>query len=320
MIRKIGSRLIVVCMTVLLITRVPVLAQDNLDRDRPSINGDTTSLGHLGILRPLSVTAIVLTSYFAGLAYIGTSGYYPDDSRVPFYFTNDWKYYLQMDKFHHAFMSYNISYFGYRYFINAGIKKSKALLFGGGLGFLMLTPKEFVDGHLKDSGFSWGDITANFVGSLVMTGQELLFDEQIVRYKFSFWRSEYAQLGNGLLGRNFIHSYIKDYNGHTYWLSINANRFVLKNKLPDWLNIAAGYSVNGMYGPIENRQSYNGKIIPETLRYRQFLLSLDIDWPEIQTRSKFLKKVLNTIVFIKLPFPALEFNSKGQFKGYWLYF
>jgi len=314
-----GRHLIVIFIILLIITQVPTLAQDSINLGKSGNKGKTSNIGNFGILRPLPVTGIVLLSYSAGLIYIGT-GYYPDDSRVPFYFTNDCRSYLQMDKFHHAFMSNTISYFGYKYLINAGIKKNKALLFGGGLGFLLLTPKEIVDGHLKDAGFSWRDITANFVGSLVMTGQELFFDEQVVKYKFSYWRSDYAKMGNGLLGRNFIHSYIKDYNGHTYWLSINANRLALKNKIPDWINIAVGYSANGMYGPYENRLSYNGVAIPETSRYRQFLLSLDVDWPEIKTRSKFLKTILNSIVFIKLPFPAVEVNSKGRVKGYWIYF
>jgi len=26
------------------------------------------------------------------------------------------------------------------------------------------------------------------------------------------------------------------------------------------------------------------------------------------------------MTFVKLPFPALEYNSKGEFKGYWMYY
>jgi hypothetical protein len=46
---------------------------------------------------------------------------------------------------------------------------------------------------------------------------------------------------------------------------------------------------------------------------------LDVDWTRIKTRSKFLKTVLTAMTFIKLPFPALEYNSMGQFKAYLLY-
>jgi hypothetical protein len=75
-----------------------------------------------------------------------------------------------------------------------------------------------------------------------------------------------------------------------------------------------------MFGEFQNITSYNGVALPETQRYRQFLFSLDIDWSKIETGSGFLKTVLHGMTFIKLPFPAIEYNSKGRLKGYWLYF
>jgi hypothetical protein len=41
---------------------------------------------------------------------------------------------------------------------------------------------------------------------------------------------------------------------------------------------------------------------------------------EIETESGFLKTLLQGLTFIKLPFPTLEYNSKGQWKYYWMYF
>jgi hypothetical protein len=67
---------------------------------------------------------------------------------------------------------------------------------------------------------------------------------------------------------------------------------------------------------VSNFQAVN---VPSTMRYRQYLLSLDIDLTKIKTNSKALKAVFQGLSFIKLPFPTLEFNSKGQVKGYWLY-
>lgn len=240
--------------------------------------------------------------------------------RVPFYFTNDIKGFLQVDKLQHSFGSYYESYFGYNILRNLGLEKKQALIIGGSLGIILQTPKEFVDAKIDGAGFSWADIMGNIVGSGFFVGQELLFREQVINFKFSFSKSQYSEQSNGLLGNSLIQNYFSDYNSHTYWLSFNANRLIMKDKLPSWINVSAGYSANGMFGAFENDEYYNGVKLPETQRYRQFLLSLDIDWPEIKTRSKFLKKVLNTMVFIKLPFPAVEFNSKGQIKGYWLYF
>jgi len=75
-----------------------------------------------------------------------------------------------------------------------------------------------------------------------------------------------------------------------------------------------------MFGEFSNLSSYRGVSIPPTERYRQYFLSLDIDWSKIPTKSKFMKAVFEGLNFIKIPFPTLEYNSLGQFKGHWLYF
>ena len=75
-----------------------------------------------------------------------------------------------------------------------------------------------------------------------------------------------------------------------------------------------------MLGKYENITSYNGIPVPYADRYRKYLLSLDIDWTKIKTNSKFLRALLDCMFFIKLPFPALEFNSLGRVKGHLLYY
>ncbi len=267
----------------------------------------------------ICTAAIASAVYAGGWLYINNN-WYSKDSHVPFFFTNDLSGYLQVDKFQHAFGAYYESYVTYKVLLNSGISRKNTLLWTAFMGLIIQSPKELIDGHTKDDGFSWGDILADFSGSALFTAQELAFKEQIFRYKFSFSRSVYEDQAHGYLGNNLIQSYFKDYNGHTYWLSMNADRLVLKNKIPDWINIAFGYSANGMLGKLVNPERYNGYQMPKTDRYRQYLLSFDIDWTKIKTRSKFLKKIFNGMVFIKIPFPALELNSKGQFKGYWLYF
>jgi hypothetical protein len=259
------------------------------------------------------------TLYTGGMSYLSYRWYHGDE-KVPFYFSNDFKAYLQADKFKHSLGSYIEGYIGYHYLRNAGASKKSALLFGGTLGIILQSPKELIDGHYVPGGFSWPDIAANALGSALLISQEVLFDEQVLIYKFSFSQSEYSGQAPQLLGNNFLRNLSQDYNGQTYWLSFNVNRLILKKKLPGWINIAAGYSVNGVFGKYENPVSYNGILIPETERYRQYLLSMDIDWTKIHSRSRFLNIVLKGLTFIKLPFPAMEVNSKGQVKGHWIYF
>ena len=273
------------------------------------------------INKRMLTTAIVSESvfYFGGMSYLQFL-WYKDHERVPFHFYNDNSGYLQVDKFGHSFGSYLESYIGYHWLRRSGVPKKQSLLYGGTLGFLLQAPIEVFDGLYEGWGFSWGDIVANTSGAAFLIGQELLFDDQVFKYKMSMSQSEYAPLANGYLGNNIFESLFYDYNSLTFWISGNVNRFVMHDKLPDWLNLSVGYSANGMYGEFTNRRYFRGVVIPETERYRQFLLSLDIDWTKIHTNSRFLNGVLQAMAFIKLPFPALEFNTLGKLKGYWMYY
>lgn len=317
----------------LVVTSSHLVAQRIADRPSPvsisSTYAATASQNHQQIFsadtstinkRRLTWTIIGESAFYAaGMGYLGLI-WYKDIDRVPFTFFNDNAGYLQIDKLGHAYGAYLESYIGYKALRAAGVKKVPALWYGGTLGLVLQTPIEVFDGLHEGWGFSWGDMVANTAGTVLLMGQEALFDEQILRYKFSFFRSPYADTAGGYLGDNFLESFFYDYNGHSYWLSMNANRLLPGSPLPDWVNIAVGYSANGMYGEFENRSRWGTTIIPETSRDRQFLLSMDIDWTKIPTHSKVLKAVFEGLNFVKIPFPALEVNSQGQFRGYWIYF
>ncbi|MEI6090802.1 MAG: DUF2279 domain-containing protein [bacterium] len=260
------------------------------------------------------------SAFYVGAMLVMQDTWYKNRALCPLHFDNDNSGYLQMDKFGHAFGAYLESYIGYNWLRNSGMTKKQALIYGGTLGFILQAPIEIMDGIHEGWGFSWGDLTANTVGSALFIGQQLLFDEQLVKYKFSFWESEYADKANGYLGTSTLQNVLQDYNGHNYWFSIPINKIVPNKILPDWLCISLGYGANGMYGEYWNITEHKGVSIPQTTRYRQYLLSLDIDWTKIKTRSKFLKVVLQGLTFIKLPFPTLEYNSMGKFQGYWMYY
>lgn len=274
----------------------------------------------------VSINKTRLVTVISGFsaAYIGSMAYlqyvwYKDHKRVPFEFYNDLGGYNQIDKFGHIYGAYLESYIGFQSLLWAGVPRKKAALYGGSLGFFLQLPIEIWDGMYEGWGFSWSDVGANALGSLLVIGQEFAFHEQIVKYKFTFSPSPYAPLANGYLGEGFNQLFY-DYNGHTYWLSVGINRLVKNEKIPDWVNIAVGYSAGGMYGEFVNKTHYNGVTIPPTERYRQFLFSFDIDFCKIPARNKNLKKLLNCMFMIKIPFPTIEINTKGQFKFYPLYY
>lgn len=270
--------------------------------------------------RRLRTTLIAQGTFFAGgMTYLYTN-WYLDRERVPFHFYQDAAGYKQVDKVGHAYGAYLESYAGYRSLRWSGVPKGRALLYGGGLGLFLQTPIEVFDGLYEGWGFSWSDMAANAFGAGLVIGQEALFDEQIVRMKFSFARSEYARNGFGYLGDTFLESLLEDYNGHTYWLSVGVNRILPTSKLPPWLNVAVGYGAGGLYGEFENRSFYRGHRLPDAPRHRQFYLSLDVDWTKIPVRSRLLRGLFEGLNFIKIPFPALEYNTAFGWRGHGVYF
>jgi hypothetical protein len=114
---------------------------------------------------------------------------------------------------------------------------------------------------------------------------------------------------------------VKDYNGQTYWLSANISDFLPPgNRFPEWLCVSFGYSGEGMLGAKSNPSEYNGEPLPEFERYPQFILSLDADLTRIKTNNKTVRLLLNLVGYIKIPFPAIEFNRIDKIKGHWIYF
>ena len=120
----------------------------------------------------------------------------------------------------------------------------------------------------------------------------------------SYQRSKMAELKPWYLGENQLQSFFYDYNGHTYWLSANLNKIIPYKKIPNWLNIAVGCSGENMFSDFENSGDFKSYE-----RYRQYYLSLDIDWTKIPTKYKFVRVLLDALMVVKIPFPALEISS-----------
>jgi hypothetical protein len=75
-----------------------------------------------------------------------------------------------------------------------------------------------------------------------------------------------------------------------------------------------------MIGEFENLGEFDGMAIPDVDRYRQFLVSPDVDWAKIETDTPLLKALFHGLTFLKLPFPALEFSSRRGVRAYWMYY
>ena len=246
--------------------------------------------------------------------------WYHDKKRVPFHFYNDFKGWNQVDKLGHFYVSYLESNVGYSILKKFNFSEKKALYFGGFQGLILETPIEFLDAYYQGWGFSVSDLVANTLGSVFFIMQQKIFNEQIIKPKLSFSKSIYASEANGLLGKkSLISQFVYDYNGYTYWFSFSPKKIFKFKKVPKWLNIAIGYGANGMLGEFENKSMYKGEEIPSFKRYRQFYLSLDIDFSKIRTKSRFVNKIFDGLSYIKIPLPTLELSNK-KMKGYFFYF
>lgn len=245
--------------------------------------------------------------------------WYAEHPRSSFHFYNDNHHWKQMDKLGHAATAYWIGYHGMQALRWAGVDDRRAIWYGGSIGLPFLTAIEILDGFSAEWGFAWGDQAANFAGAAAMISQELIWEKQIIQFRYSFTRSGLAEYRPELLGENLIQEALKDYNGQTYWLSFPLNPAGNK-KLPSWLNFAVGYSGHNMLGAVGNPAHINGDLLPELNRFRQFYLSLDVNLLELETPYPLLNRFLHTVSFIKLPFPAVEYNTLNGFQGHWLKF
>ena len=248
-------------------------------------------------------TLIIGGSAGYGLTIAGLNQlWYKNSERQSFRFFNDNAEWNQVDKLGHLYSAFYFSYGTSKAFQWCDLTTQKSALWGSLTGFLIMLPIEILDGFSANYGASSGDLLANAAGSGLFLIQHYAFKEIRIKPKFSFHATKYAPLRPETLG-NGTSELLKDYNGQTYWLSFDMDKFI---PFPTWLNIAIGYGAEGM---VYARDSEN--IIAGYSSYRQYYVALDFDLSSIKTKSK----VLNTLIFfadmIKLPAPTIEFSTRG---------
>nr|WP_243699472.1 DUF2279 domain-containing protein [Flavobacterium caseinilyticum] len=258
--------------------------------------------------------AVLATGTLVGLNQL----WYADYPKSDFHFINDNSDWLQMDKAGHVFSSYHFGRLGAEMLNWSGATKKNQLLFGAGLGFAFLTAVEVLDGYSSEWGASSGDIIANASGTALYVSQELIWNEQRIIPKFSFHTTKYANYRPEVLGSSFSEQILKDYNGQTYWLSVNLNSFAKGSKIPKWLNLAVGYGAEGMITGNKNNTSAFLSSNPQ--RFRQFYLSLDVDLTKIKTDSHLLKTIFSVFNTVKIPAPTIEFVRFNEIKYHFIYF
>ncbi len=268
--------------------------------------------------------AVGATAYGGAMLWLDKVWYaqYPRGSFRFFDDNGEWE---QMDKGGHVLTAYVETLMSYEAYRWAGVERKRAAWLGMLTGTVLQGSIEVLDGFSAGWGFSLGDFAANSFGCALFGLQEAGWGEQRILLKVSNFPKKYSSaitepslepryqsmknMTDDLFGSTYAETFFKDYNAANWWLSVNPRSFAKKSKFPSWLNIALGYSVENVFGAYGNYQPAQN-----LTRYRQYFLSLDIDLSKIKSKNRLVRTLCRTFNFIKIPAPALEYNSLGEFK------
>jgi len=266
------------------------------------------------------VTGTQLVGYSTALLLLNQA-WYKDYPRTSFHFHDDLPDWFQQDKLGHVSATYHLGRLSAASFRWAGMSNTGSAWAGAMSGMAFLTAVEILDGFSAEWGASVSDMAANAIGAGTFLAQQLSWEEQRIVPKYSFHESGLAKYRPNLLGSNLPEKMLKDYNGQTFWLSFNVKSLLApESHFPDWLNLAVGHGATGMLGSRSNPAYYNGEALPQLVRHRQWYLAPDIDFSRIPVQKPFLKTLLSGLNFIKMPAPALEYNSEQGWRFHWLFF
>lgn len=255
---------------------------------------------------------------YGGVMTALASAWYDDYAKTKLHSFNDSKEWLQVDKVGHFYGTWIESRASNELWKWTGMERKKRIWISGLTSFAFQTTIEYLDGKSAKWGWSWSDFGANILGSGTFIAQELAWDEQRIKLKWSFHRKSYGdpqlnQRSDQLFGKSTPERFLKDYNGQTYWASTSLKTFFPKSNLPSWLCVSVGYGGEGMFGGTENiARDDNGNITfdrTDIKRYRQWYLAPDIDLSKIRTKSKAVNFMLTVLSAFKFPAPSLEFSN-----------
>ncbi len=247
----------------------------------------------------------------SGVAYAATMVglnqlWYSQYPRQSFQFFNDADEWKQVDKVGHFYSAFQLSSIGSRMLQWSHVPKRKSDIYGTVAGFVVMSSIEVFDGFSAGYGASATDLIADACGAGLYLGENLIWNEVRIYPKFSFRTSPLAAESPATLGTGFS-QLLKDYNGQTYWLSVDMDKFI---PFPKWLNLCVGYGANNMIHAHDEDNVAAGYV-----PYRQFYFGIDFDLTAIHSRSKMVNSLIYFVNMIRIPAPALEFSTHGTKLG-----
>jgi hypothetical protein len=224
-------------------------------------------------------------------------------------FSNDMKKWQYMDKIGHFMDAYFVSDLTSKLYRWSGLSGNSSVWYGALTGWLWTLQIEISDGFMAEWGFSWGDLLANTLGAGFFVLQQFNYDllggihPKISWHKSDAWKqNRYYRDPGGL---------IEDYEGMTFWLTVNFHHYVpdkWKEDYPKWLaplGVAFGYGAKGIAG-----NPWGGR--------NELFVGMDIDLRKIPFLDdwdlfRFVKSELN---FIRLPLPTIRISQSRVWYGF----
>ena len=275
-------------------------------------NSDTLSTKRVNI-----VTTAITANWIAQTS-LASRVWYKNFDKSNFHLFDDSKEWLQMDKMGHFYSTNKLSKLYTDCYIWSGMPRKKSVIIGSLIGLGSETTLEILDGFNTQWGFSLSDMAANTLGAFTYASQKIIWNEERFILKFSSHGTPYAAVRPNVLGSTPLERMLKDYNGQTYWISFSPFAFSSNEKLPKWLCLSFGYSIDQKINGLSNvyadpitSTTYNAK--------REYLLSLDIDFSKLPIKKRWLKMVVSRFNYLKIPFPSIVF-SNGRVIGKGIYF
>lgn len=312
----------------LIFTFLPLFVSAQLNRDEnPNFFEPVDSFHKSRFYTTLSAGVVGYSATMYGLNNI----WFKNSKTTSFYFYNDWYEWRNMDKFGHAYTAYMETDLIHRMARWTGIPDRKSMWLAAGAANMFQLSIEVLDGFNEKWGFSFWDLGFNVGGSALYVGQELLWDEQRIRLKYSVYPRSYSNdivpslnnIGNQtykerasqLYGNGLASRILKDYNGQTYWLSINPSKFNIPH--PDWLNWSFGISVENIYGGYSNQWINEGvQYNPTSPRKTVLYFSPDINWTAFKGENSFINTIFHLLNYLKTPAPAVSLDTNGNLGWY----
>lgn len=251
-----------------------------------------TDSNNVDVLKLSIIGGVTTGAFLYGHAFTQNIWWKGEKSDFHFEWNYDWNYALGADKLGHVFFPYLVTNLYSDLFQWSGINKNKSFLYAGILAFSYQTFIEIKDGFSKQWGFSWGDFTANTLGSVYPILQNEYPSLKKYNLKVSFLKSERFRNGSHT-------TIIDDYESTYHWLTISFRDFFndeIKSSIPKWLNIAIGHGVE----QLDNSKGGN----------HQLFISLDWNLAGIETNNEIISFILKYLNFYRLPAPAIKIYPK----------